>query len=104
MNLRAIRNFALTGFGLWLLFPIYGVAIMGLVVLILGEENGPAVLILSAPYVGYFLFHGLKSWSVICPRCQNTFFRRGIWFGWPTRCNHCGLSIFDSYDESVQGR
>lgn len=102
MRLRAIRNLVLTGFGLCLLFPIYGVVVMGLVPLLLGEQSGPAVLILSAPYVGYFLFLGSKSWSVICPRCRNTFFRRGIWFGWPTRCNHCLLSIFDSYDESAR--
>jgi hypothetical protein len=99
MTLRSIRNFVLGTLALFCLFPFYGVAI----ILLVGEENGPAILILCAPYVGYYLFRGLRTWSIYCPRCKLAFFRRGIWFGWPTRCSHCGLSIFDSYDESAQG-
>jgi hypothetical protein len=99
MKLRSIRSFVLGCLALFLLFPFYG----AVVVFLVGEENIAAILILCAPYVGYYLFRGLQMWSISCPRCKQTFFRRGIWFGWLTRCSHCGLSIFDSYDEPAQG-
>lgn len=85
---------------MFVLFPFYGIAI----VLLVGENNGPAILILCTPYIGYYLFRALQSWNISCPRCEQKFFRRGIWFSWPIRCNNCGLSIFDSYDESAHGR
>ena len=98
MTLRSIRNFVLGALAMFLCFPLY----WALVVILVGEENGPLILILCAPYVGYYLYRGWQTWGIYCPRCKQPFFRRGIWFGWPTRCSHCGLSIFDSYDEKME--
>lgn len=96
MGIRNIRKFVLVNMGLFLLFPLYGIA----VVLTVGEENGPLIVVLCVPYITYFLYRGYQSWGIRCPRCKLAFFRSGFWFGLPTRCNHCGLSIFDSYHES----
>ena len=95
MRLREVRSFFLSSMALFGFFPLYGVA----VTLLVGEENGPLILVLCAPYVAFFVYRGLRSWSIDCPRCGQYFFRRGTWFGWPTHCNHCGLSLFESYDD-----
>ncbi len=96
MEIHKIRKFVLVNLGLFLLFPLYGIAI----VLTVGEENGPLIIILCVPYIAYFLYRGYQSWGIRCPRCKLSFFRSGILFGLPMRCNHCGLSVFDTLDET----
>jgi len=100
MQQLAIRNYVIGMLILFLLFPVYGLAL----VLFIGEDNKSLLLFLVSPYIIYFLYRGLRSWVIECPRCKQAFFRKGIWFGSVFRCNHCQLSIFDSgYSEKPGG-
>jgi phage FluMu protein Com len=99
MGIREIRKFALINLGLFLFFPLYGIA----VVLLVGEENGPIIAAVCVPYIAYYLYRGYQSRDIRCPKCKFTFFRSGILFGNPMRCNHCGLSVVAKYEKQIQG-
>lgn len=99
MNLSSIKRYVLKILILYILFPVIGIFIIFLV----GEKNQTLILLLMSPYIAYIAMLTLKTWFIRCPRCDQTFFRRGIWFGMPFSCNHCDLSIFDSaYDKEQQ--
>ena len=72
MTFRELRKLILVIFVLFAFFPLYGI----IVVKIVGDEHGKAIMILVAPYVVAYLYQGVRIMRARCPVCGNPFFRR----------------------------
>jgi len=89
-TIEEIRRYVLIRLLSFLMFPFYGALILWMV----GEERTLLIIAFLAPYVGLWIWWGIRDWFVRCPRCGQPFFRDGIWFSLGFKCPHCGLSIF----------
>ena len=83
----------------WILFFTYVPAAM-LGGFITNSDNG--VIITAGFWLVLTVFFGLKAFYSKCPRCGNSFYKKG-WFSFPfaQKCLHCKLRIRQKRNETI---